>query len=124
MMATETKVLNCINCPLSCELTATVEDGVVTNVTGNSCPRGAQYAKEELTAPTRMLTATVRIEGGRLPLLPVVSAKKLPKGRVNDCAEALRSVSVKAPVRTGDVIAADILGLGVDIVASRDMEMA
>ena len=41
-MATETKVLNCINCPLSCELTATVEDGAVTNVTGNFCPRGAQ----------------------------------------------------------------------------------
>ena len=40
-MATETKVLNCINCPLSCELTATVEDGAVTNVTGNFCPRGA-----------------------------------------------------------------------------------
>ena len=115
-MATETKVLNCINCPLSCELTATVEDGAVTNVTGNFCPRGAQYAKEELTAPTRMLTSTVRVEGGRLPLLPVVSAKKLPKGRVVDCA--------KAPVHVGDVIAADILGLGVDIVASRDMETA
>ena len=72
-MATETKVLNCINCPLSCELTATVEDGVVTNVTGNFCPRGAQYAKEELTAPTRMLTSTVRVDGGRLPLLPFPS---------------------------------------------------
>ena len=109
---------------MSCELTATVEDGVVTNVTGNFCPRGAQYAKEELTAPTRMLTSTVRIEGGRLPLLPVVSAKKLPKGRVVECAEALRTVSVKAPVHAGDVVAADILGLGVDIVASRDMETA
>ena len=123
-MATETKVLNCINCPLSCELTATVEDGVVTNVTGNFCPRGAQYAKEELTAPTRMLTSTVRVKGGRLPLLPVVSAKKLPKGRVVECAEALRAGSVKAPVHAGDVVAANILGLGVDIVASRDMETA
>ena len=123
-MTTETKVLNCINCPLSCELTATVEDGVVMNVTGNFCPRGAQYAKEELTAPTRMLTATVHVEGGRLPLLPVVSAKKLPKGRVVECAEALRTVSVKAPVHAGDVVAANILGLGVDIVASRDMETA
>ena len=105
-------------------MTATVEDGAVTNVTGNFCPRGAQYAKEELTAPTRMLTSTVRIEGGRLPLLPVVSAQKLPKKRVVECAEALRAVCVKAPVHTGDVIAANILGLGVDIVASRDMETA
>lgn len=123
-MATETKIMNCIICPLSCELTATVEDGVVMNVTGNFCPRGAQYAKEELTAPTRVLTSTVRVKGGRLPLLPVVSAKKVPKDRVVECAEALRSVSVTAPVHTGDVVAANILGLGVDIVASRDMETA
>ena len=123
-MKTETKVLNCINCPMSCELTATVEDGVVTSVTGNLCPRGDKYAREELTAPTRMLTSTVRVEGGRLPLLPVVSAARLPKNRIADCAAALRGVRVKAPVRVGDVIAADILGLGVDIVASRDMETA
>lgn len=121
-MATETKIMNCICCPLGCELTSTLEDGVVTNVTGNSCPRGAKYAKAELTAPTRMLTTTVRVKGGRLPLLPVVSADVLPKGRILDCAAALRRVEVQAPVKAGDVIAADILGLGVDIVASRDME--
>ena len=71
------------------------------------------------TARVLMRTASAAI---RLPLLPVVSAKKLPKGRVVECAEALRSVSVAAPVHVGDVVAANILGLGVDIVASRDME--
>ena len=120
-MAVETKVLNCITCPMGCEITATIEDGKVTSVKGNTCPRGEKYAQEELTAPKRMLTSTVEIEGGLLPQLPVVSKSVLPKGCILDCAMALRSVKVKAPVHEGDVVVHDILGLGVDIVASRDM---
>lgn len=122
-MAVETKIMNCIMCPLGCEMTVTIEDGAVTDVKGNTCPRGAKYAKDEVTAPKRMLTSTVHVEGGFLPLLPVVSASVLPKERVLDCADYLRGVTVKAPVHTGDVIVKDILGLGVDIIASRNMEV-
>lgn len=123
-MSVETKQLNCINCPMGCLLTVTLEDGKVVKVEGNTCPRGETYAHQELTDPQRMLTSTVRVEGGVLPLLPVVSKSTLPKGRIMDCAEALRSVAVQAPVKTGDVIVSNILGLGVDIIASRDMEKA
>lgn len=118
----ETRIMNCINCPMGCELTVTVdENGKFVSVTGNTCPRGAQYAKDEVTAPKRMLTSTVRIKNGFLPLLPVVSAKPLPKEKIIACAEALRSVEAAAPVKAGDVVVGNILGLGVDIVASREM---
>lgn len=122
-MAVETKIMNCIMCPMGCEMTVTVEDGKVTDVKGNTCPRGVKYANDEITAPKRMLTSTVRIEGGLLPLLPVVSASVLPKESILDCAAYLRGVTVKAPVKTGDVVVKDILGLGVDIIASRDMDI-
>ncbi|WP_405379253.1 DUF1667 domain-containing protein [Phascolarctobacterium sp.] len=122
-MAVETRVMNCIMCPMGCELTVTIEDGKVTNVTGNTCPRGPKYANDEVTAPKRMLTSTVAIEGGVLPLLPVVSATVLPKERVMDCARFLRSVKINAPVKAGDVVVENILGLGVNIVASRNMEL-
>lgn len=117
----ETRVMNCIMCPMGCEMTVTVENGKVIDVKGNTCPRGAKYANDEVTAPKRMLTTTVRIEGGMLPLLPVVSETVLPKEKVLDCAAFLRGVTVKAPVKTGDIIVKDILGLGVNIIASRDM---
>ena len=42
-----------------------LEDGKITKVTGNTCPRGEKYAHQELTDPQRMLTSTVRIEGDR-----------------------------------------------------------
>lgn len=114
--------MNCIMCPMGCEMTVTLENGKFFGVTGNSCPRGARYAETEVTDPRRMLTTTVRIKGGMLPLLPVVSADVLPKGKIADCAAYLRKVIAEAPVKAGDVIVPDILGMGVDIVASRDME--
>lgn len=120
-MAVETRVMNCIMCPLGCEMTVTIEDGKVTNVTGNTCPRGPKYAADEVTAPKRMLTSTVAIEGGMLPLLPVVSSTVLPKERVLECAAYLRSIKINAPIKTGDVVVRNILNLGVDILASRDM---
>lgn len=118
----ETKVMNCIMCPMGCEMTVTMEHGKFISVTGNTCPRGAKYAEQEVTDPKRMLTTTVRVHGGLLPLLPVVSADVLPKGRVKGCVDCLRRVEVQAPVQAGDVVVKDILGLGVDILASRDME--
>ncbi|MCH4188536.1 MAG: DUF1667 domain-containing protein [Megasphaera sp.] len=121
-MSVETKQINCINCPLGCLLTIELTDGKVTNVTGNTCPRGEKYGHQEMTNPQRMLTSSVRVENGFLPLLPVVSKSTLPKGKILACAEALRDVVVKAPVKTGDIIVSNILGLGVDIIASRDME--
>lgn len=123
-MAVETKVMNCIMCPMGCEMTVTLEDGKFASVIGNTCPRGAKYAQDEVTAPKRMLTSTVNVEGGLLPLLPVVSATVLPKEKVVACAAFLRGVTIKAPVKTGDVVVENILGLGVNVIASRDMDLA
>ncbi|HIU64975.1 MAG TPA: DUF1667 domain-containing protein [Candidatus Avacidaminococcus intestinavium] len=121
-MVAKERNLTCIVCPRGCSLKATVDDGVVINVSGNLCPRGKRYAAEEITAPKRQLTSTVRIENGSLALLPVVSSASLPKDSILACAEFLRSVEVKAPIAEGQVICSNILNLGVDIIASRSME--
>ena len=121
-MAIEKKRLNCIVCPMGCEINIELTDGKITKIEGNTCKRGEMYSKEELTAPRRMLTSSVRIKNGMLPLLPVVSSSAIPKDRILDCAEALRGIVAEAPVRAGAVIMPNILGLGVDMVASRDME--
>ena len=63
--------LTCIGCPMGCQLRATLEDGVVTAVTGNTCPRGDAYARKECVHPERTVTGTVRVLGGPLPVVPV-----------------------------------------------------
>jgi CxxC motif-containing protein len=120
-MHEEKKLLTCIICPLGCRGEVSISGRQVNKVQGFTCPRGAAYARQETMSPTRMLTTTVHIKGAKLPLLPVVSASPLPKDRLLPCAQHLTKLSVTAPVTIGQVICSDILGLGVDILASRDL---
>lgn len=116
--------LICIGCPLGCELTAQVEGGEVREVTGNTCPNGERYARKELTNPTRILTTTVRVRGGTLPVVSVKTAGDIPKEALLRCVETLRDLEVPAPVTLGQVIVPDILGTGVDLVATKSVEIA
>ena len=93
------KNLICIVCPKGCHLQVDEDNGYA--VTGNSCPRGAEYGKTELLHPTRVLTSTVRVDGGLHRRLPVKTT---------------------APVTVGQVVIANLLGTGVDVVATRNME--
>ena len=113
--------LTCIGCPMGCQLTATIENGVVTAVTGNTCKRGDSYARKECVAPARTVTGTVRVTGGLLPVVSVRTAGEVPKERVLDVARALCRVHLTAPVQAGDMVIPDVLGTGVDVVATRSV---
>lgn len=112
--------LICINCPLGCPLTVEVDNGEVVSVTGNTCPRGVTYAQKEITNPTRIVTSTVMVEGGKSAMVSVKTKEDIPKGKIFDVVKALKGVVVKAPVKIGDVIVPNVAGTGVDIVATKD----
>lgn len=112
--------LLCIVCPTGCNGKVTIEDGAVVAMRGYTCKKGRIYVREEVTAPKRTVTTTVRVNGGALPLLPVVSDRPVPKGSIFACLAALRTVTVTAPVAADSVILADVLGLGINFVAARD----
>lgn len=116
----ETRILTCIGCPMGCRLTVTMKGKSVAAVTGNTCRRGEDYARREVTAPARVLTTTVPVAGGVRPRVPVKTAGEVPKAMVLACARALAGVEVAAPVRAGDIVCRDILGTGVDVIAVRD----
>jgi CxxC motif-containing protein len=116
----ETTRIICITCPMGCSLDVAHDGPVVTQVTGNSCKRGVDYAQSELTDPRRMVTTTVRLHGGRQPLLPVYTAAPLPKHLVFDLLAVLRRVELQAPVLAGQVVLENALGTGVDVLASAD----
>lgn len=110
--------LICITCPKGCHLTVDEENGFA--VTGNACPRGEAYGKNELQHPVRVVTSTVRLTGGAAPRLPVKTDKPLPKGKVFDCMALLDDVVAAAPVKVGDVLLANICGTDVNIVATKN----
>ena len=121
MMERVVHAVQCIGCPIGCGGEVIVENGTVSEMTGFTCNKGLAYAAEEVVAPKRMVTTTVRVSGGGLALLPVVSVTPVPKDRIFDCLSLLRGVSVKAPVAEGEIVVADALGLGVDFRAARDI---
>ena len=113
--------LICIGCPLGCPLTVEMEGSEVKAVSGNTCPRGDAYARKEMTNPTRIVTSTVRVAGGRLAMVSVKTASDIPKGKIFDCVKALKDVEVKAPVKIGDVIVETGAGTGVNIIATKNV---
>lgn len=118
-----TKDLVCVACPLGCPIKVTLDDnGAVVDVTGNTCKRGYEYAHTECTNPTRSLTSTVKVEGGRLPVVPVKSTAALPKGVMFDCMKEINKACLKAPVKIGDIAVKNILDTGIDIVATNEVK--
>ena len=116
--------LICIGCPMGCQLTAEVENGAVTSVTGNTCPRGDAYARKEVTAPTRIVTSTVRVTGGTLAMVSCKTRSDIPKGKIFDVVRALKDVEVPAPITIGQVLAENVAGTGVDIIATKNIAHA
>ena len=114
--------LICIVCPQGCHLKVDEDNGFA--VTGNGCPRGAEYGKVELTAPTRTVTSTVRCEGGVHPRCPVKTDRPVPKGSVFSVMEALEGISLAAPVRVGQMVIENVCGTGANVVATRDLASA
>ena len=113
--------LTCIICPIGCRL---VVDGIPEElaVSGNRCPRGAAYAREELLAPKRTVTATCRaIPSAGVRRIPCRTTAPFPKERVGELLEAIYALEEPLPVSRGRVLIRDALGLGIDVVATRTL---
>ena len=113
--------LTCIRCPMGCAIHVEMENGQVVSVTGNTCPRGDAYARREVTAPTRIVTTTVRVTGGPLPAVSCKTRSDIPREKIFDVVRALKSVVVPAPVHIGQILLPDAAGTGVDVVATKDV---
>lgn len=135
----------CIGCPLGCRLevderhseenpgtglpeTARQADIVenvaeIVEVRGFACKRGDEYARQEHRDPRRMVTTTVAVKNGRWARLPVRTSAAVPKQQVQAICRAIGNVVVAAPVTMGQVIVADVLQSGVDVIATRDMPL-
>lgn len=115
------KIITCINCPVGCRMTVTLaENGDFVSVTGNTCARGAKYARQECTLPERMVTAVLPVRGSVKPL-SVKTASPVPKDRIGDIMHELSGAEITLPVSIGQVIVPDVLHTGVDVIATRSL---
>jgi len=118
----ETKELTCIVCPLGCHITVTLDKGKVVNIKGYSCPKGKEYAYQEMIQPVRTLATTVKIRNGTRNMLPVKTSKPIPRDLLLKAMDVIAKVEVDAPIEIGTVIIKNILDTGADVVATATVE--
>ena len=116
------KKLRCIRCPAGCEILVEETPGEVVSVAGNGCPQGAEYARRELTDPTRVVTTTVRVRGADQPVVPVRTAGEIPRDMVSECLEVLHSLVLDAPVAMGQTLLENVGGTGIAVVTTRKVD--
>lgn len=118
----EERALTCICCPMGCQLRVFLKDGQVEKIEGNTCKRGAEYGRKEVTNPTRIVTTTVRVVGGKLPVVSVKTAQDIPKEKMKECMLQLKNVTVQAPVKIGDIVLEHAAGTDVNVIATKNIE--
>ncbi len=109
----------CIVCPIGCHME--IDDSNGFKVTGNQCPRGEKYAKEEIIQPKRVITSTIKIIGGIHKVVPVKTDGGIPKDLNFKCMEIINEIEVESPVKMGDVVVKNILGTGINLIITRNM---
>ncbi|NMA65349.1 MAG: DUF1667 domain-containing protein [Clostridiaceae bacterium] len=108
----------CIGCPLGCIVNVELEDGIIKNISNYSCKRGEVYARKEITNPERIVTSTVKVNGGERPLVSVKTKENIPKSKIFDCMKEINSIVVNAPIHLGDVLIENVAGTNVPIIAT------
>lgn len=120
-MKTIEKEVVCLQCPFACRIRVEIdEQGNILSYSYNKCPRGKTFAEQEINNPLRMLTSAVKIlsEDNEHPLLPVQTEKPIPKGLLKKAMKELSKITVKPPVKYGDVIIQNILDTEIDVIAT------
>jgi len=105
--------LICIVCPRSCRIAVDGE-----NITGYSCKRGLAFAQSELTAPMRTVTTTVATVFPSYPVLPVRTDGEILKKDIGALMEFVRGLCVDQKLKCGAVVAENVLGSGVNLIAT------
>jgi CxxC motif-containing protein len=115
------KEIICIVCPLGCRMDVELDGTEVMAVQGHQCKKGPKHAEKEVSFPGRILTTTIKTDVPEMPLLPIRSNQEIPKDQLMACMKEIAGHPVKRPVKLGEPIIQNILGLGVDMVACRTM---
>lgn len=100
--------MTCIICPMGCSITVKMEGEKITEITGNTCKRGAAYAESEVCHPERTLTTTMLCEDGQM--LSVKTDRPIPKAELMACMDQVNAHTAALPVSIGDILIRDVFG--------------
>ena len=106
------RTITCIVCPRGCTITVALEGTHITEMQGAGCKKGEAYATQECFDPRRNIATSIKVLNGILPLASVRLTGMIPKARIMDVMAVIKTIEVEAPVKAGDKVIRDVLGLG------------
>ena len=111
--------LTCVLCPVGCELAVDRDEAGAVRVEGNQCDKGVPFAVEEVLRPRRNLATSVPVRGTTARMVSVRLSRPVPREMIFPVLAEIARLRPEAPVRRGQVLIADVLGTGADVVATR-----
>jgi CxxC motif-containing protein len=93
----------------------------IRKVIGAICKKGEKYAKEEIFSPKRVLTSSIRVLGGELPLVSVKTDRPIPREKIMDVMKVIYKAKRRAPVKAGSILIRNVAGIGVNIIATKEV---
>ena len=118
----EKKEITCICCPMGCQLTVELNGKEVEKIEGNTCKRGIEYAKKEITNPKRIVTSVVEVKNRKDRMVSVKTKEDIPKDKMFECVKCLKGLEINAPIRIGDVILENAGNTGIEFVATKNVD--
>ena len=113
------KEITCIVCPIGCKILVNKEGEKVDILQGSKCKRGTEYAINETLDPRRVLTTSVFVKDGDWPLVSVKSTHPIPKDKLFTVLDEIKKTTVKAPVKSGQIIIKNVAGTNIDIISTK-----
>ena len=113
--------LTCVLCPVGCELAVRRAKGGL-EIEGNICEKGVTFATEEILYPKRNLATSVCAAGSGRRMVSVRLTGRVPREMVFPILKEIARLRPRPPVGRGQVLIADVLGTGVDVIATRTVD--
>ncbi|OYT14596.1 MAG: molybdopterin oxidoreductase [Bacteroidetes bacterium 4572_77] len=115
------KELTCIVCPNGCLLNVDKKNDEWI-VEGNLCPKGIEFAINEMTNAKRSICSTVNTIFKNTPRLPVRTDGEIPKKLIFPLMKEINAVTLERYVTTGEIIIENVLNTGINVIATSDIE--
>jgi CxxC motif-containing protein len=113
------KEITCTKCPNGCKIQVTWDGKLISEISGNQCPRGLAYAKQEMFDPRRTITATIVTKQRALVTVPVRTSQPIPIKKIPEAMNIIHAYVLNHAVIVGDTVIADFIEPGINLIATR-----
>lgn len=113
--------LTCIVCPNGCNLEVE-KNGDEIIVRHNKCPRGIDFAREEIISPMRSVTSTVHSIFTEMPVVPVRTKGDIPKNKIGELIKLINTLEIDKLYGLGETLYSNVLDTGIDLIVTIDMK--